>query len=257
MCTIGTSCHKGRRGTSTVFGTLIFIGILFTAVIPMYLIMRQADTLYERKRLELGLLDEARRSEDLYVYVYPTAPESPSLTVKAENKGELLIKVVRVWINDTYYKIDSAVQSLNTMSLGAYDVSPQDGLYFVKVTTDRGNVFASDYPIRYKGGKWEVGMFEINVLIYYESAGWYNIEVRRHNATTGGLGAYIANYAFPIKIHKSFGSTAFTSFDVTQHFNQGVSTYYINITRGSDIIIYNKEVTIAWPKGPPVVWVFA
>jgi hypothetical protein len=30
-------------------GTLIFIGIMFTSVVPMLLIMKQADTIYEQK----------------------------------------------------------------------------------------------------------------------------------------------------------------------------------------------------------------
>ena len=39
--------RKRRRGTASILGTIIFIGILFSSVIPMYLVMRQADTIYE------------------------------------------------------------------------------------------------------------------------------------------------------------------------------------------------------------------
>ena len=40
---------KKRKGVSTILGTLIFIGILFTSVIPMLLVMKQADTIYTKK----------------------------------------------------------------------------------------------------------------------------------------------------------------------------------------------------------------
>jgi len=40
-----------RKAISTILGTLIFISILFTAVIPMFLTMNQADVMLEQKTL--------------------------------------------------------------------------------------------------------------------------------------------------------------------------------------------------------------
>jgi hypothetical protein len=51
---------RSFRGTSTILGTLIFVGILFTAVIPMMLVMKQADTYYEGEVLDVKRLDEER-----------------------------------------------------------------------------------------------------------------------------------------------------------------------------------------------------
>ena len=47
-----------RKGVSTILGTLIFIGILFSAVIPMMLTMKQADIIMEQEKLELQRIDD-------------------------------------------------------------------------------------------------------------------------------------------------------------------------------------------------------
>ena len=49
-----------RKGASTILGVLIFIGILFTAVIPMQLVMNQADMYYDRKIKGMEASDKER-----------------------------------------------------------------------------------------------------------------------------------------------------------------------------------------------------
>jgi len=39
---------------------IIFVGIMFTAVIPMMLVMRQADTLHEMRKHQLEIVDEEK-----------------------------------------------------------------------------------------------------------------------------------------------------------------------------------------------------
>ncbi len=157
-----------KRGISTVLGTIIFIGIMFTSVIPMYLVMKQADTLYERKKLELARTDEEGAREFANVYVYPTGDTAPdNLTVFMENICELNIKIKRIWINETIHPMESIVDSMGELNLGSYDVDPQNGSSFdVHVTTERGNVFeASSGAIIHDGMGWEVDEKFINVLI--------------------------------------------------------------------------------------------
>ena len=246
-----TSC---RRGTSTIMGTLIFIGILFTAVIPMYLFMRQADTFYEIRKFESERLDEEKRREDIRVHVFPTPdvqPDQPSLTVRIDNRGALLVRVVRAWINDQPIPVDCAVQGMSQEDLDPLAVEAEpDDTFAIKVTTDRGNEFASDSStITYLGnGEWAVGMLVINVLIYYAPGGVYDINV--------WLGEKLGDSLLSSTIQKSAGA-AFTFFDVTEFDIPGESeTYHVEITRGSDVI-YSRGVTISWPDGPPVAWVFA
>ena len=253
MRTIGSSSR--RRGISSILGTIIFVGIMFTAVIPMFLVMNQADTFYEKAKFEVGWLDEDKRREDIHVYVFPTPDYTPpsglsSLTVRVENRGELLVRVVRVWVNDNPIESDSSVQAMSRIDMDPFDfLAEPDSSYSIKVTTDRGNEFASDSgTIKYLGGgEWETGMLVINVLIYYAPGGVYEIEVKQGSES----GDHIIGS--PYILHKSSGS-AFTYFDVS--YLDSPNTYHIKITRGSDVI-YKKLVDINWPVGPPVVWVFA
>jgi hypothetical protein len=91
--------RKRRRGVSTILGTIIFIGIMFTSIIPMMLVMKQADTIYTQKVHEMEIRDEEGVKEDVNVYVYPYQ-DGTELGVKVENIGNVPITVVRAWLND-------------------------------------------------------------------------------------------------------------------------------------------------------------
>jgi len=234
---------KERRGVSTIMGTLIFIGILFTSVIPMMLVMKQADTIYEQGKLEIERYDEERDREEIDLYAYPTEGEtSDNLTVKAQNRCELAVKIVRIWINDAIVSTDSVVQSMSELDLGSYDVEPSDGsTYDIKVTTERGRVFeAGSGTLSFIDGHWVVEDLMINVLIS-SSGVVFKIYV------TGPSG--YDEYAMVWKI----GGSAFKSFDVT---SPGVGTYNVIVKRGSKII-HDENVTMSWPSGPPVIWVYS
>lgn len=147
MCIIGMSCR--RRGTSTVLGTLIFIGIMFTAVIPMFLVMNQADTLHEMRKVEVGRLDKENAMEDICFYLTPTVEsEKPVLTLEISNRGELAVRITRVWINDTIRDdFDCIIPPISDMdlvldSLIIPDPLPESITYHVMAVTDRGNVFS-------------------------------------------------------------------------------------------------------------------
>ncbi len=142
MHTIGSSCH--RRGTSTILGVIIFVGIIFTAVIPMFLFMKQADILHEIRKVEVGRLDDERRGEDIHVYVFNETTSPDNLTLRVENWGDFSINIKRIWINDTFYPLDNFyVPPKNALEEELSDFAPvPDTRYFIKVTTDRGNVFS-------------------------------------------------------------------------------------------------------------------
>jgi len=234
-------------------GTLIFIGIMFTAVIPMMLVMRQADTLHEMSKHELGILDQERRDEEVYVYVYPVTEDSTTLTLKVQNRGNLVVNVVQLWINDDPHILEDFVlqpmswhQMVLDESTTGFTPVPETW-YFIKITTDRGNIFSSDSGSLYYGigETWEEGMFAINFLISYPAAGWFNIEIRQGGEEGPPL------TGTPFQIHKSSSGPAFDFFEVPS-----AATYYVKITKNSELI-YEEDVTIGWPNGPPIAWVFA
>jgi len=167
MRTSRTSRRRGGRGVSTVLGTLIFIGIMFTTVIPMFLVMKQADAIFTQRVHEMENMDEERASEVVDTYGYPVNDTSDELKVRVTNNGVVPIKIVRVWINDVNYPQDRTVASQETEILGPFTVPLQDGTsYIVKVTTERGNSFASTAGTLYfTEGYWFTPSLGIHVLV--------------------------------------------------------------------------------------------
>ena len=236
MRTIGTSC---RRGTATILGTLIFIGIMFTAVIPMLLVMRQADTLHEMRKHELEIIDEEKEREYLRVRISPVQGLPPSMTLKVENKGDLVTKVIRIWINeedeDRNYLLNTNEAHIETLF-----VSTEPDSYSVIVVTEKGNLFVSDNALSYEGdGVWvQVDVYAIYVRIASEGV-IFHIEV---------TGPGVDEAAIVQKI----GGTAFKAFIVP-----GPGTYYIKIKSGGKTI-YDGSVTILdGPDEDKSVWVDA
>jgi len=233
-------------------GTLIFVGIMFTAVIPMFLVMRQADTLHEIRKHEQEILDQEKMNEAVYIYVFPaTDPTTgnPILTLKAVNRGDFVVKIVKIWINDN----SNSEENFIVNPMGMYEIIlddgyfiPEDGkYYFIKVTTDRGNIFSSESgSLHYSSeGTWEEGMFAINVLISHPEPGWYQVDINHSN------GEALNGSPFPIR--KDASGPAFGFFNIIIK-----DTYYVKITKNS-ALIKDEYVTIDWPEYPPVVWVFA
>ena len=234
MHTTGILYLRGRRGTSTILGTLIFIGIMFTAVIPMFLVIRQADMLFEKRKFELGILDEEKRNEDLYIYVSPTSILTKELKVEVQNRGVLSVKVVSLWVNDDYTPLDYTVQPMSgKMHLYTTKVvDPQvDESYFIMVTTDRGNMIAFDTPITWTPEGWKSDIYSINVLISYLPGTEFKIRVTGHE------------------------DVLTEKFDPKYIIVENTGTYTVTILRGSKTL-YTEDVTISWPDSP-VVWVFA
>lgn len=153
-----------RKGISSILGTLVFIGILFSSVMPMFLMMRQADVYYEQRKLEVNRLDEEKALEDLAVYV---TPYSTNFTVTLINNGDVATKAIRVWENSNNHSIEETILTQNTTTLDPIDFSdtPEvNDTYDIRVTTERGNTFINKNGIMTYGSEgWEVEKFYINI----------------------------------------------------------------------------------------------
>ena len=244
MSTTGTSY---RKGTSTIMGTLIFVGIIFTAFIPMMLVMRQADTLHDLRKHELDILDQERMDEEVYVYVFNDTESSGSLTLRVENWGYSYVNIKKIWINDACYPLeDFNVQSMNWLEGEVTGFTPvPDKYYTIKITTDRGNIFYEMSGSLYCNidGQWYTELFTIYINIKNQPAGWYDVNVT-------SFGFHVPES--PIQIHKSRFETAY---DYCNVLNYG--TFHVTIERIGGEIIYNKDVTIPWPNGPRSVTITA
>ena len=248
--------HKNRKATSTILGTMIFIGIMFTAIIPMMLVMKQADTYYEKEVLEVKRLDEERGLESLLVYSYPEAPGSSKLELEVENESPVQISLVRVWINDTYQNLTTVIGTMETKIIGPFNVSVHEGTnstFLMSVTTARGNTFpSSSGPIIYDGSDWVSEFLAIFVQISgdgFLGFGQYRVTVENVTAT---------NVPYYEQQETSFASgTTSLIFDVTE---AGSGTYNVYVEKKSWFLGYSykddKDVELEWPSGPPIVWVY-
>ena len=150
--------RKKRRGVSTILGTIIFIGIMFTSVIPMWLVMKQADVLYERKKLEMARLDEECEREAMELYAFPRSIDEPQwLNVTAYNHCEFPINLLRLWVNETEIPLSLTIPSMGSANVTSYEINAVNGSsYQVRTTSERGNVYASQTgTLSFSDGEWE------------------------------------------------------------------------------------------------------
>jgi len=238
-----------RRGVSTILGTLIFVGILFSAYVPMVLVMKQADTIYEQRVHAAEVESYERELEDLLVLAYPNDADD-TITVKATNEASVPIRVVRVWINDQCNTTDKTLMPGATSVVDSFKVDLSEEVFNVKVATERGNLFTSSSGSLYydpETGYWATPTLAICVNII-NFMGKYRIEVAYINGTQVG---YYETQGV------EFG-------DVIQTFTvpeTGVS-YVVTIQKHkgggwTDLPGTPVTVEMVYPNGSPLVYVYA
>ena len=174
MYTIDSSCR--RRGTSTILGTLIFVGIIFTSFIPMMLLMNQADTLHEMRKHEVARFDEERTIENIFFHLETSiVSDEPIITLVIYNRCEIAVRIVHVWINGELREVNYLIPptSQDSWELSNLVAPPyEDTVSFtVMVVTDMGNIFLPPSGIpeysydEILGGNWEHEVFTIYIMM--------------------------------------------------------------------------------------------
>lgn len=173
-----TKYTTSRKGFSTILGTIFFIGILFSAYVPMTLVMKQADNLYERALHETKARDELQYDEDLVVYAFSETGDE-WITVFVQNNGEEVVEVVGIWLNDERTEVSENIASSKSTSFDPVELVGNDGdSLSLKVTTSNGNVFSCSLgTIKYSSyNGWYTPSLAICVTIIND-AGQYDIEI--------------------------------------------------------------------------------
>jgi hypothetical protein len=238
-----------RRGISTVIGMIIFISVLFTAVVPMYVNMNQADMVYAQREAEVKRLDEQRSREELLVYSYPTGKDRPhELTIEVFNRGAEEVSIVRIWFNEKYRSLERTLKPFENVVLGSYDVNPTDpGIVDVSCTTDRGNVFVNQGgSLFFVGGFWDIDALLVNVLISYNQNAIIEYTLyMKLQAKDDWIQIEKAKI-----IHK--GGESIKSFDVTAY---GSPNTFRCIAKVGSTVILDSTAEMHWPSGSNVVWI--
>ena len=237
--------RKRRRGVSTILGTIIFIGILFTSVIPMMLVMKQADTIYTQRVNEMESRDDERSSEILVVNAFPVNDTSTQLKIEVENIGVVSVKIIRVWINDVDYSETAITKTGDTTDIGPYDVTLEnDTSYSIKVITERGNSFASACGVLYyTDGYWFTPSIGIHVLVL----NWFGkYQIRIYNGSWTSPDPYATQGV-------DIGDINWTEVNMTDAGN-----YWVEVKKkvgGSyqNVPSTPVPVSIVWPGGSPVI----
>jgi len=184
---------RSKSAMSTVLGMLIFIGILFTCVMPFFLYINEVNSLYDQTIIEMKQLDRDRSLENIDVYAYPLDQNGSQISLYIKNQSPLTVEIVRIWINDQYFPCNLQISGMGENTTDPIDIqdmlSQVEGVeYFqVKVTTARGNTFSSKTnPLQYSDESgWSGGQsFAINIVIELDKGVYYFIiEVSNSNGT--------------------------------------------------------------------------
>jgi len=239
--------YRKRSGVSTILGVLIFIGILFTSVVPMQLVMQQSDYILERKKLEMEVKDDERSKENLQVMAYPNTSNSSEMYIRIDNKGEVAAKIVRIWFNDDYQTTDTVVKTKDNVNMGPFPVSPKNNSFNkISLATERGNAFSSlTGSLYYSDGTWYTTQLSITVFILNDQ-GQYRIWV--NNATQQQVGYW--------------DSGGIVHGDVVQSFEvEEAGTYTVIMKKKhsgeyKELVASPCTIQITWPEGSPLVYVY-
>ena len=241
-----------RKGTSSILGVIIFIGILFSSFLPLQLVMQQADDMKDREKHEVEVLDLNRATEDLDIFPLPGLIEGFNITLK--NNCEIAISVNCIWVNDSMIFVNENIPAMGGIKLGPYPLTPKNGeSYDIRVTTDRGNVFTSSLGVLfYIDGKWHSETLGIR-LIFPSRPGrglrgndWLN-ELRVTIMENDDILYANTTIYWAISASEMF-------FRLEAAGDYRVIVYTLAQNRGQYWKkIYDHEHSITWPFGPPIV----
>lgn len=234
---------------------LIFIGVLFTCVIPLFLYVNEVNNTYDRTVVEMKNFDEDRARELLDVYAYPLGPSDTRICLYIKNKCPLSVQVIRVWINDQNFTTSLQVPGMTYNITSPIDISvmlPTQGSksFKVKVTTTRGNTFSSlTNPLYYsQGSGWSSGgNLAIHIVLTKQNPGTEKFTVLVTKVSTGTPPVICNEQVTMLGNTQSY----FKRVDVPEP-----ATYHVKITRQRDtLVITDQDVQVTWEI--PSQWVYA
>jgi hypothetical protein len=153
-----TRLLKSKRGLQEMYGMLLMISMLFTAVIPLFLYVNQVSNHYNTAVQGIADANQIKSLEELDVFAYPVGENFTALNIIIKNLGVIPVKIVRLWVTDlnthaTQCWTETAITEFQTaLSPSTYqilynisiaDFGVDERSLFVKLTSERGNLFPS------------------------------------------------------------------------------------------------------------------
>ena len=233
-----------RKGIASMLGTIFFLAIIFSTIIPLQLYIKESDMFTTRIENEMVLADSYHDIEELSVSAYPTNTTSNKIMVKVHNKGSIPVTLERLWINESPEYLEKSLYPGDQVLLGPFIVVLEpDATYAVKVSTQRGRIFSADMgSLKYVSGTWFSPFIGINVQIANEKGKYY---IKVSNST------WSAEY---LTEGQDFG-------DLMVFFDVKTNGYYYvqmrkNSSSGPHLPGSPMMVEIHWPGGTPIVYIY-
>jgi len=184
---------RSKSAMSTVLGMLIFIGVLFTCVMPFFLYINQVNSIYDQTVVEMKRQDQDRTLENVEVYAYPLNETGNQIRLYIKNQCPLTVEIVRIWINNQFYSYNVQIPGMSwniTDPLNITLPESNSSFYYVKITTARGNCFSSrTNPLSYTAGSgWSGGgELSINIVISRDYRGSVTYHIRVTKVSDGSI----------------------------------------------------------------------
>jgi hypothetical protein len=130
------------------------IAIIFTVITPLLFYMNTVNNLYDNISTEMRDLDQQRTWEELEVLAWAEGEGERYIFVR--NKGSLAVNIIRVWVvpetpqlfvrnlNELIVTPGETIE-INDPEVNAFINELEDTRYFIKIATQRGNIFASSF----------------------------------------------------------------------------------------------------------------
>ena len=109
--------RKKNKGISTVLGILFMVGILLTAVIPLFIYVNEVNNYYDITTIDMKIVDDKRSMEDLDVFAFGHNQTSTAIDVFLVNRAPFSLNITRIWVIRTDLQKTLIFNSTNVVSL--------------------------------------------------------------------------------------------------------------------------------------------
>lgn len=237
-----------RKGIGTTLGIIFFFAILFSAIVPLQLYVKEHKHLLIRTENEMEIEDNYKELENLYVLGYPNNVNSDNILVRVRNKGPIPLYIQRVWIRDNSTFIGLGIDPSEEIVLGPFTVVLEENTnYRIKVSTNRGNLFRSETGnLLYLGGIWITPTLGVSVQIANEKGKYY---------------VNVTNLSNPDLSPEPYTTLGQDQDDVLIFFDVKMNGEYLvvckkNSQNGPHLPGSPMMVEIDYPRTPPVVFIY-
>ncbi|MEM4373535.1 MAG: hypothetical protein QXI97_00875 [Nitrososphaerota archaeon] len=153
---MGFNSRSSRSGLSNIVALVFGVAIVFVSIMPLNIYMQNLKSAYDSAVEQRLIYDSLRLKENLDTIAYPEVTDNNLLVLNITNVSEVPVLLKRVFIsynsstgpNLQVIGVDVMLMQGDKIRLETGFQISEEALYYVKVSTARGNIFnAVPYPI--------------------------------------------------------------------------------------------------------------